>query len=178
MKNLKRLREDKGLSVEEAARLCGISAELLREIEEGRFTPSISTLINLSKAYGVKLSELMGEKQRGKINVVRKMQRKDVERRPKTGPSRSGYHYKSLASREGINAFLVVFEEKEEDERVFFQHQGKEFLFLLEGKLEICVEDERVILEPGDTASYESRYPHSLRGIGGPATAIVVVCGE
>ena len=178
MKSLKEIRESRGLSLSELARISGISEELLSQIEEGRVVPSISTLIHLSRALGINLSQLLGSSSREKIVVVRRHERREIERRPRSGPSRSGYYYEALASKEGINAFLVTFEEKAEDERVFFQHEGKEFLYLLEGRLELCVGDECVVLEPGDTASYESKYPHSLRGIGGSAKAIVVVYGE
>ncbi|NPA15761.1 MAG: helix-turn-helix domain-containing protein [Deferribacteres bacterium] len=175
---IRELREKKGLTLEELAEKAGISRTLLSHIEEGRITPSIATLIHLSRVLGVPLRELTGQQEMEKISVVRSHERKDVERRPKTGPSKSGYHYQALAAKEGINAFLITFEEKSEDERVFFQHEGREFLYLLEGELELCVGDDCVILKPGDSASYESRYPHSLRGVGGPAKAIVVVYGE
>ncbi len=175
---LKSLREKAGLTLEELAEKVGISKTLLSQIEEGKITPSIATLIHLSRVLGVPLRDLTGTEHEEKIIVVRAHERKDVERRPKTGPSRSGYHYQALAAKKGINAFLILFEEKSEDERVFFQHEGREFLYLLEGELELCVGDDCVILKPGDSASYESKYPHSLRGINGPAKAIVVVYGE
>ena len=175
---IKDLRKAKNLSVEELASEAGISVQLLEQIEGGRITPSVATLINLAKALGVSLKELMGDVHTEKLVVVRSNERRDVERRPRSGPSRSGYYYQSLASKEGIDAFLVTFEEKSEDERVFFQHEGREFLFVIEGTLELCLDDECVVLEEGDSASYESKYPHSLRGIGGPAKAVVVVYGE
>lgn len=175
---IKDLRKAKNLSVEELASEAGISVQLLEQIEGGRITPSVATLINLAKALGVSLKELMGDVHTEKLVVVRSNERRDVERRPRSGPSRSGYYYQSLASKEGIDAFLVTFEEKSEDERVFFQHEGREFLFVIEGTLELCLDDECVVLEEGDSASYDSKYPHSLRGIGGPAKAVVVVYGE
>ncbi len=175
---IKRLREERRLSRRELAERANISVGLLEQIEAGGFYPSVATLIQLAGALGVSLKEVMGESSAERLVVVRSYERREVERRPRTGPSRSGYYYQSLASKEGIDAFLVVFEEKKEDERVFFQHQGREFLFVLEGTLELCLDDECVVLEPGDSASYESTYPHSLRGIGGPAKAIVVVYGE
>ncbi len=175
---IKAYREAKDLSVEELASEAGISVQLLEQIENGKVIPSVATLINVARALGVSLKELMGDVHREKLVVVRSHERQDVERRPRSGPSRSGYYYQSLASKEGIDAFLVTFEEKSEDERVFFQHEGREFLFVIEGTLELCLDDECVVLKEGDSASYESKYPHSLRGIGGPAKAVVVVYGE
>ena len=178
MVRLKEIRERKGVSVKELAERSGVGEALISQIERGDFVPSVATLIQLARALGVTLRELLGEEREERLIVVRAHERKEVERRPRSGPSKSGYYYQSLASKEGIDAFLVEFEEKKEDERVFFQHSGREFIFVLEGTLELCLDDECVLLKPGDSASYESKYPHSLRGIGGNAKAIVVVYGE
>jgi len=177
-KKIRELREAKGLSREELAERMGVSPSLLTQVEEGKTVPSVATLIHLSRCLNVPLRTFTGLEEETRLVVVRAHERREVERRPKAGPSKSGYHYETLASKEGIDAFLVTFEAKEEDERVFFQHQGKEFLYLLEGRLELCLDDQCVILEPGDSASYESKYLHSLRGVGGPARAVVVVYGE
>jgi transcriptional regulator with XRE-family HTH domain len=175
---IKALRSDKGMTIEELSEKIGVSKALLSQIEDGKITPSIATLIHLSRCFGVPLSQFTGVKSAEKFTVVRAHQRKEVDRRPRYGPSKTGYHYKALAAQEGISAFHITFEEKEENEKAFFQHEGKEFLFVLEGRLELCIGDERVILEPGDSASYQSSHPHSLRGVGGTAKAIAVVYGE
>ena len=177
-KKIRELREAKNLSREELAEKMGVSQSLLAQIEEGKIVPSVATLIHLSRCLGVPLKTFTGVEGEERLVVVRAHERKEVERRPRSGPSRSGYYYQALASKEGIDAFYITFEEKTEDERVFFQHEGKEFLYVLEGSLELCLDEDCVVLEPGDSASYESRYPHSLRGAGGPAKAIVVIYGE
>jgi len=175
---IRKLREEKGLTQQELAEKIGISKTLLSQIEEGKIIPSVATLIQISRLFGLSLKYFTGIAEKKRITVVRSYERKEVERRPKKGPSRAGYHYESLASKEGIDAFFITFEEKKEDERVYFQHQGKEFLYVIEGQLELCLEDECIILEPGDSASYESKFPHSLRGVRGPAKAVVVIYGE
>lgn len=172
------LREDRGLSLEELAEKTGISKALLAQIEEGKMVPSVATLIHLSQVFQVPLKSLTGLERGERIEVVRAHERREVERRPRSGPSKAGYYYQALAAKEGIDAFFIIFQEKPEDERVFFQHEGKEFLFVLEGQLELCIEEKCILLDPGDSASYESRFPHALRGVGKPAKAIVVVYGE
>ena len=175
---IRELRNAKGFSLEEVAEKAGISKALLANIEEGKAVPSIATLIHLSKVFQVPLKSLTGLESGKRIEVVRTHERREVERRPRSGPSKAGYYYQALAAKEGIDAFYIIFQEKPEDERVFFQHEGKEFLFVLEGQLELCIEEDCILLDPGDSASYESRFPHALRGVGGPAKAIVVVYGE
>ncbi len=177
-KKIRELREARGLSREELAGKMGVSPSLLAQVEEGKTVPSVATLIHLSRCLDVPLRTFTGLEAETRLVVVRAHERREVERRPKVGPSKSGYHYQTLASKEGIDAFYIIFEEKGEDERVFFQHDGKEFLYVLEGRLELCLDDQCVVLGPGDSASYDSKYPHSLRGVGGPARAVVVIYGE
>lgn len=45
----------------------------------------------------------------------------------------------------------------------FSQHEGEEFAFVLEGRLDYVVDGEQVTLESGDMIYYSSRLPHSYR---------------
>lgn len=59
--NIKNLRNHKGLSRREVAEISGVSAIYLAEIEYGKKTPTIETLLKLSNAFNVTVSELIGE---------------------------------------------------------------------------------------------------------------------
>ena len=60
LKNLKKLRKQKGWSQEKLAREAGISYQTLIKIEQGRIkNPKLETLIKLSKALGVSLDKLI-----------------------------------------------------------------------------------------------------------------------
>ena len=50
---IRKLRKDKGLSVEEFARRIGIPAQRLAEIEEGKIEPCDATLVYISKLFEV-----------------------------------------------------------------------------------------------------------------------------
>ena len=59
---------------------------------------------------------------------------------------------------------------------LFTSHEGEEFAFLLEGKLEFRASDHVEVLSPGDTIYFESDINHSFRGLEEKsARAIVVV---
>ena len=60
LKNLKKLRKQKGWSQEKLAREAGISYQTLIKIEQGRIkNPKLETLIKLAKALNVSLDELI-----------------------------------------------------------------------------------------------------------------------
>ena len=59
MMRIKELRAERELSQEELADRAGISRQYLSRLEIGRHDPSLSTLVKLAKALGVKPGELL-----------------------------------------------------------------------------------------------------------------------
>ncbi len=64
---IKRLREDRGLSIEEFAKRIGIPASRVKEIEEGKLEPCDATLVYISKLFDVSFRWL----KEGKEEVAR-----------------------------------------------------------------------------------------------------------
>jgi len=63
LKNLKKLRKEKGWSQERLAREANISYHTLIKLEQGNIkNPKIETVIKLADALGVSLDELVGRK--------------------------------------------------------------------------------------------------------------------
>ena len=55
-------------------------------------------------------------------------------------------------------------------------HEGEEFIYVVSGQLELTCGKTVEILNPGDTAYYDSLVPHSLRAAGtAPAEIVAVV---
>jgi quercetin dioxygenase-like cupin family protein len=78
-----------------------------------------------------------------------------------------------------MEPFMVEFPLQETSEMVFMNHEGEEFLHVLEGRLEFRSVDRVEILETGDSIYFESELSHSFRCIGEkPARAIVVVLNK
>jgi quercetin dioxygenase-like cupin family protein len=71
---------------------------------------------------------------------------------------------------------MVEFGSVDTGEMVFMSHEGEEFVYLMEGRLEFRSIDRVEILEPGDSIYFESDLSHSFRSlVDSPARAIVVV---
>lgn len=58
---LKKLRQQRGLSLRELAKLAHMSHSFIADIEAGRSTPSLDTLQALAKALNIPVSILIGE---------------------------------------------------------------------------------------------------------------------
>jgi quercetin dioxygenase-like cupin family protein len=55
------------------------------------------------------------------------------------------------------------------------QHEGEEFMYVLEGELDLEVQGEKVRLRPGDSCYFDSRLPHVLRAASARPPRLIVV---
>jgi quercetin dioxygenase-like cupin family protein len=73
-----------------------------------------------------------------------------------------------------MEPFLVTLVPAEtEEERS--THDGQEFIYVLEGIMEVRLGEEIHILDPGDAIYYDSTVPHLVKCHGNTATKILAV---
>ena len=171
---LKGLRDVLDIPAEEIAQLCNISIEEYLKMENGDGDISISKLQTISKRYGIALDVLMfGEEPRmSSYFLTRKDQGMSVERR-------KAYKYQSLASGfRGRNAdpFMVLVEPKPEGSVIEQNsHEGQEFDFVTEGRLELTIKNKTLILNQGDSIYFDSSLPHCMRALDDKAVRFLAV---
>ncbi len=56
-----------------------------------------------------------------------------------------------------------------------YQHDGEEWLHVLSGRLKLVIGGEQHVLEPGDSAHFDSRLPHRLDALDGKDARIFLV---
>lgn len=69
--NLRTLREKKGVSLEKAAQLTGVSKPMLGQIERGVSNPTVSTLWKIASGLGVPFTTFLDEKQ-PEVKIIQK----------------------------------------------------------------------------------------------------------
>ena len=168
-KKIRELRKNGRLILQDLSNRTGLSKALLSQIEKGIVSPPIATLLKISRAFNVNISFFFqdGDPEE-KVVVVRKDESKVVDSRP-VGREESGYYYEALAykkSRKYMEPFLVEFKKKSAGKLSYFSHEGEEFIYLLEGRLEFRTEDREIVLDPGDSLYFESSLPHAYRALG------------
>jgi transcriptional regulator with XRE-family HTH domain len=178
---IKALRQRRGISLEEMARRTNLSQPLLSQIESEVVAPPVATLLKIARALNVNIGYFFQteEGEEKKAVIVRKNERKRVFRRIHEDPDKVGYYYESLAYPKvdrHMEPFQVEFEVKKKEDLIFFNHQGEEFVFVLEGQLEFNYENEVYLLGPGDSLYFDSSLPHAFRAVGSKnALAIDVI---
>jgi len=189
-------REEARLSLRELARRLEISPSALSQIETGKSRPSVSTLYAIVTELGASLDELFGGiAGRGPAESATTV-RRATKATPKPGGERlqpsetrstiqleSGVRWERLtATPDPAADFLyVVYDPGGSSSQAdgFIRHAGREYGFLLGGRLEVTVGFDTYDLGPGDSISFDSTTPHRLRNVGTePAEGIWFVAGR
>ncbi len=174
---VKKAREERGLSIFDLYLRTNISVDQLSQIEEGNVTPPLGAVIKLAKAFGMKVGYFISGEEGMPYTIVRKDDRKITSRHDPNKEKYYGYEYQSLAPNKTdrhMEPFLITLEPSEtKDERS--THDGQEFIFVLEGRMEVRIGEKIHVLEPGDSIYYESTVPHLVKCHDGEATRILAV---
>jgi transcriptional regulator with XRE-family HTH domain len=177
---IKELREKNVYTLQDLAAKTGLSKALLSEIEADEVMPPVATLLKLARALNVGMAYFFqDEAPAEKVSVTRAGERLSIKRRPHHREGEVDYIYESLEARmpgKHMEPLLVDFVPMETAEMVFTTHEGEEFLFLLDGKLEFRTNDRVETLAAGDALYFDSGQNHSFRSLTDtPARAVVVV---
>ena len=179
-RRIRELRKNKALTIKEMASGVGLSVGLISQIENQQVTPAISTLMKISFFLGVDITHFFqAEEKRQSFTVVRGKERFTSSRRGVGEKFDLGYTYEALAFKQAkkhMEPFIVTFDLKEKENMAFFSHEGEEFIYVIEGRIEFCIEDKGTILEENDSLYFDSSKLHGYRAMGShPCRAMVVV---
>ncbi|TYB45247.1 helix-turn-helix domain-containing protein [Actinomadura chibensis] len=157
---LRRLRQERGITLTALSETTGISVSTLSRLESGKRRPSLELLLPLARAHHVPLDELVGAPETGDPRIRPRPRRmNDMIVLPLT--RRAG----------GLQAFKMIVPERipEPEPRV---HEGYDWLYVLNGRLRLHLAGRDLILEPGEAAEFDTRLPHRFGGHGGPVEVL------
>jgi len=181
-KKLRKLRREKGLTLQDVARATGFSVSLISLIESGNVSPPIATLAKIASVLNVNMGYFFGESDDNrKIEVVRKGKGKRVKRVISRLGVKHGYIYEALSYRlneKKMEPFLLTVKTKGGDEKSVYNHDGEEFLMLLKGRATLIYGDERINLNEGDCVYFDSRMRHRLLSRGSSPVRVLAVIAQ
>ncbi|MGD8776863.1 MAG: cupin domain-containing protein [Syntrophobacterales bacterium] len=162
---IRKLREHKGLSLDDVSQRTGLSEEMLESIEADSVAPPLGTLTKLARALEMKMGYLLTGGESKPFVITRKDERKPVSRHAAEQQRKYGYSYLSLSPGmrdRNLEPFLVTLSPTAE-EMPGSVHEGEEFIYVLEGEMEVVLGEDRAILYPGDSIYYHSSIPHLVK---------------
>ncbi len=170
----RKIRRERHLTLQTIAERTGLSPSMISMVERGRTSPSIGTLVAISSALGVRVSDLF-DGHETTLNPVNRLQDQDSLATP------TGVHHRAavVAGIEGIGVNVNIYEVGGASAPEQLHHAGYECVVLLEGTLKVELDNDSYVLQPGDSISYDSNTPHRLSNEGDvPAKAVWVNVGR
>jgi transcriptional regulator with XRE-family HTH domain len=170
---LRDIRIECGLSIRDLAKKSGLNVNTLSMIENGKTSPSLETLQQLSLALETPITTFF---------EARDLENKIIHYKASQRPSVAFSHgiLEDLGAgmpRRSVETFLVTLKPSSGSGENQIVHTGREIVFCLEGQLAYTVEDQTYLLEPGDSLVFEAHLPHRWQNVGANLTrSLLVLC--
>ena len=169
--NLKRVREDRNLSLSQLAERCSVSKSMLGQIERGDANPSVGTIWKIANGLKVSFTSLLSIEP-GYVKIVKK------EEAFQLAQEDGKYRLASYFPYDPAKRFEVYTIELDPNSIHVSDAHAKgveEYLVVMEGELEIDLKGTQYSLSKDDAASFISDGPHAYKNPGNSLTRVSIV---
>ncbi len=164
---IKKIRVGKKISFDNLANETGFSVDYLKKIETGNMIPTVSSLLQISRALEIDSGYLLREEEAS------------VSSREQAIAKRTdNYFYEVLtpgAEKKHLKAFRVTIDPMQDHKGVDYSHEGEEFVYVLSGKIEIMVGEHLNVLKERESLLFNSSIRHKLKNISKKKAELLVV---
>ncbi|MEM7195439.1 MAG: XRE family transcriptional regulator [Pseudomonadota bacterium] len=178
-RQVKSFRQNQGITVSDLARLADVSIGMLSKVENGQTSPSLATLSRLANALSVPVTSLFRMYEDViEASFVASGQGLTIQRQG----TRAGHQYQLLGHSSNhhtnMEPYIVTITE-ESDVFPLFQHEGVEFIHVLEGRVRYRHANKTYVLSQGDSLYFDSSAPHGPEDLLElPIRLLAVICSR
>ncbi|AXV36856.1 MAG: XRE family transcriptional regulator [Methanobacteriaceae archaeon] len=177
---IRQIRENNQMSLEDLSKASNISIEELDSIENGELIPSLTPLIKIARALGVRLGTFLDDAPQTGPVVSKSGQYENIIlfSGKENHPDQSKLEFYALASGKQdrhMEPFIIDVHPPDNQDYKLSSHEGEEFVYIMDGKIEILYGTERYLLSKGDSIYYDSIIPHDLHAYGEKDAKILAV---
>ena len=170
---------DKNISLEELSNRSGLTIEQINLIENSDTIPSLSPLIKIARALGVRLGTFLDDSgELGPVVHFHSEIQKPATFSSQLSSANSHLDFFSLAARKTgrhMEPFLIDIKPSSTNEPILSSHEGEEFIFVLKGSIKINYGKEVHVLHTGDSIYYDSIVDHLVSALNAQPAQIVAV---
>jgi transcriptional regulator with XRE-family HTH domain len=158
----------RNLTLAQLSELSGISIGHLSRLENGTRTPTVRLLLQLARALGVSVGELVGETpEQNTVYVSRSADRRTID----TGDtSLQSLSDPTLRWLQAVELSLLPGRVGEPA-----THAGEEWIYVLTGAIEVDLNGSICALGADDSVHFRADVPHSLRNPHGQGATVLIV---
>jgi len=163
-RRVKKLRGDRGWSLEELASASGVSRSMLSEIERKRANPTLSVTYRIARAFGLSLQDLLESADAASaIHTIRASDRAQIFRKDKQCQIRT---LSPLNLEKDVEFYELRLPPNGALRSQPHVDGTREFLTVEEGSVELRSGNAGETLGKGDSATYRADVAHTIVNIG------------
>lgn len=178
-KKIMEFREFRKIPREELALQANMDVTQLEDIEEKGSIPSLGTLIKISRALGVRIGTFLDDQENLGPAIVRAgEEEKSHSFSTKFEGSREHLNFFSLSQAKAgrhMDPFIIDIEPVAESDYKLSSHEGEEFIYVMEGEIEINYGKDTYKLTKGDTIYLDSIVAHNVHAFENQSAKIMAV---
>lgn len=175
---IRSLREMKNITLEDMAQKSGLNTQYLNTIEENAQVPTIGELIKIVRVLGVRVGTILDDftNEGPVVSRASEWQDNPVARGKENTCSPMNYFSLSSKKQDRHMETYIVDLHHNDGEKGLSSHEGEEFMYILEGEVEVRYGKDVYVLSKGDTIYYDSIVPHLVlpRSTEGARTLAVI----
>jgi len=176
---IKYIRESKHISREELSERSGLNLDQIIAIEDNSNLPSLAPLIKIARVLGIRLGTFLDDNDElGPVISRKEDKNESIGFSNNAVGMRKHMDYYSLSKAKSgrhMEPFLIDIIAASDTEFTLSSHEGEEFIFVLEGVVEINYGKDTFLLEPGDSIYYDSIVAHHVHAYKNTAAKILAV---
>ena len=159
----------------------GLTVEQIESIETDQNLPSLGPLIKIARALGVRLGTFMDDNDDLGPIVTRAADREkdsSISFSNDATDARKHMEYHPLAQQKAgrhMEPFVIDINPEDSPEFQLSAHEGEEFIYVMQGEVEIVYGKETYKLGEGDSIFYDSIVKHHVHGAPGKSAKILAV---
>ncbi len=176
---IKQIRVSKKIDIHELSVRCNLEKEYIAQIEENKIMPTLSSLIKIARSLGIYLSTFIDNTSyKGPVLTLAGEKEKEACFKNKNQKKISHMDFFTLACNKQnrhMEPFIIDIHPGDANNHKLSSHEGEEFIFVLDGKIEINYGKELYILNTGDSIYYDSIVSHNLHAYENNTARILAV---
>lgn len=169
--NLKRLRNERQLSLGKLSDVCGVSKVMLSQIERGESNPTINTIWKIANGLKIPYTTLIDEPLKTDILIKKE---DSIEQESLDKNYRVFCYFKSNANR-NFELFTVELDGNSKYESNSHGEKTQEYIIVYNGQLSLDVDNTNYILNVGDSIVFDSSKPHSYSNLGNELIKMTII---
>ena len=174
---IRNLRELRGISLDELAQRCQMQPQQINKIEAGEIATSLTPLLKIARGLGVRLGTFLDDAEASGPVLSRTQDSAKSVRFAGAGDVKGLDFYPLAANKSDRNMEPFIIDVHPPIPGVFelSSHEGEEFIYVLDGAIEIAWGKETYLLNQGESIYYDSITPHHVHAANGKDARILAV---